>query len=167
MANYTSPQWANDQDPKLNATNMQAITDTLEKSQILEGSGAPGASTEGAVGQLYRDVSSTPYTLYKCTAVSNGSYTWETEVTRAEMGEMGTISYLLTDEVPNTVQTYTFSGGSVTQVLHSRDGSAVRTDTFAYGDGTITEVRTLASGASLTITTNLTTLETTVVYSAA
>lgn len=78
-----------------------------------------------------------------------------------------TRAILLAEEIPDTVQTYTFSGGSVTQVLHSRNGSAVRTDAFTYGSGVITETRTLATGESLTITTNLTTLETTVVYAAA
>ena len=74
---------------------------------------------------------------------------------------------LLTDEIPDTVQTYTFSGGAVSQVTHSRNGTAVRTDAFTYGTSTITEVRTLNTGESLTIVTNLTTLETSVTYAAA
>lgn len=73
---------------------------------------------------------------------------------------------LRTDEIPDTVQTYTFTDGAVTEVKHSRDGVAVRTDTFAYTDVTITEVRTLSTGESLTIVTNLSTLETTVTYAA-
>ena len=74
---------------------------------------------------------------------------------------------LLADEVPNTTQEYTFSGGSVSQVTHSSGGAAVRTDLFTYAASSITEVRTLASGASLTIVTNLITLETAVTYAAA
>ena len=74
---------------------------------------------------------------------------------------------LLTDEIPDTVQTYTFSGGAVSQVTHSRNETAVRIDAFTYGTSTITEVRTLNTGESLTIVTNLTTLETSVTYAAA
>lgn len=74
---------------------------------------------------------------------------------------------LLPDNIPDTTQTYTFSGGSVSQVTHSRSGAVIRTDAFAYGATTITEVRTLNTGESLTIVTNLTTLETSVTYAAA
>ena len=74
---------------------------------------------------------------------------------------------LLCDEVPDTVQAYTFSGGSVSQVAHNRSNTAIRTDVFTYTDNIITEVRTLNTGESLTIVTNLTTLETTVTYAAA
>ena len=72
---------------------------------------------------------------------------------------------LLSDEIPNTTQTYTFSDGGVSQVTHTRNNVAIRTDVFTYGATSITEVRTLDSGESLTIATNLTTLETTVTYS--
>ena len=74
---------------------------------------------------------------------------------------------LLCDEVQNTTQEYTFSGGSVTQVLHKRSGTTIRTDAFTYATNTITEVRTLNTGENVTIVTNLTTLETTVTYAAA
>lgn len=69
---------------------------------------------------------------------------------------------LLNDEVPNTTQNYTFTNGRVSQVTHSRNSVIIRTDVFTYGTDTITEVRTLASGKSLTIQTNLSTLVTTV-----
>ena len=71
------------------------------------------------------------------------------------------------DEIPDTVQSYTFVDGTVSQITHNRSGVAVRTDVFTYGTNTITEVRTLSTGESLTIVTNLTTLETTVTYAAA
>lgn len=74
---------------------------------------------------------------------------------------------LLHDEIPNTVQTYVFTDGSVSQVLHKSGNTTVRTDTFTYATNTITEVRTLNTGESLTIVTNLQTLETTVTYAAA
>ena len=71
------------------------------------------------------------------------------------------------DEIPDTVQSYTFVDGTVSQITHNRSGVAVRTDVFTYGTNTITEVRTLSTGESLTIVTNLTTLETTVTYATA
>jgi len=77
------------------------------------------------------------------------------------------VSYLqelLHDEVADTVQEYTFVGGSVSQIKHKRGNLDIRTDVFAYGDGTITETRTLNSGQSVTIETNLATLETAVTY---
>lgn len=74
---------------------------------------------------------------------------------------------LLLDAIPNTTQSYTFSDGQVSQITHTRDDSTVRTDAFVYGTGTITETRTLSTGETLTIQTNLTTLETVITYSAA
>ena len=70
------------------------------------------------------------------------------------------------DEIPDTIQSYTFADGSVSQITHSRSGVTIRTDTFTYGTDAITEVRTSSAG-TLTIVTNLTTLETTVTYAAA
>ena len=74
---------------------------------------------------------------------------------------------LFHEEIPDTTQTYTFSNSSVSQVIHSRNSAAVRTDTFTYGPSSITEVRTLNTGETLTIVTNLLTLETTITYTAA
>ena len=70
------------------------------------------------------------------------------------------------DEIPDTIQSYTFADGTVSQITHSRSGVTIRTDTFTYGTDAITEVRTSSAG-TLTIVTNLTTLETTVTYAAA
>lgn len=83
---------------------------------------------------------------------------------KADLDAQDKYTILLNDEVPNTIQAYTFDNGKVSQVVHSRNSAAVRTDAFTYGTGTITEVRTLNTGESLTIVTNLTTLETTVTY---
>jgi len=81
-------------------------------------------------------------------------------------GDMPVRLKLLPDDIPNTVQTYEFQDeNSVSKVLHKSEGVAVRTDVFAYGTDTITETRTLSTGERLTITTNLTTLETTVTQS--
>lgn len=92
---------------------------------------------------------------------------WEDAVITEEMIAADKLNSLTGEVIPNTVQEYTFSDGSVSQVVHSRSGSAVRTDSFTYGDGTITETRTLATGESLTIETDLETLETVITYAVA
>ena len=73
---------------------------------------------------------------------------------------------VLDDEIPNTVQTITFDqSGNVHSITHSRNNAAVRTDVFTFAANSVTEVRTLSTGQSLTIVTNLSTLETTITYS--
>ncbi len=77
---------------------------------------------------------------------------------------------LLDDLIPGTTQSIVYdSAGNVTQILHCTTGTstAVRTDAFTYGEDEITEVRTLDTGESLTIVTDLATLETTTTYAAA
>lgn len=72
---------------------------------------------------------------------------------------------LLSETIPDTVQTYTFTDGNVSAITHTgANSTVVRTDTFTYGTGTITEMRTLSTGESLTIVTNLETLETTITF---
>ena len=83
----------------------------------------------------------------------------------AEAKKTGDYFTLLSDDVPNTIQSYEFSNGTVSRVAHNRNGTTIRTDRFSYGSSTITEIRTLYTGESLTIVTNLETLETTVSYS--
>lgn len=75
---------------------------------------------------------------------------------------------LLHEEIPDTVQSITFNGttGNISTITHVRNGTTIRTDTFTFGTGVITEVRTLNTGEKLTIATNTTTLQTTVTYSA-
>ena len=80
-------------------------------------------------------------------------------------GVKNTLS-LLDDEIPDTVQTITFDqNGNVQSITHSRNNVAVRTDVFTFAANSVTEVRTLSTGQSLTIVTNLSTLETTITYS--
>jgi len=70
------------------------------------------------------------------------------------------------DPIPGTTQAITFDGsGNVSTVTHTLNGTVIRTDAFTFGEDTITEVRTLATGQTLTIVTNLTTLSTTSTYS--
>ena len=77
-------------------------------------------------------------------------------------------SLLLNEEIPNTVQSISFdSSGNISSITHASGNTTIRTDAFTFGTGTITEVRTLNTGESLTFVTNLTTLQTTVTYEAA
>ena len=71
---------------------------------------------------------------------------------------------LLADGIPDTTQEYTFENDQVTTVLHKSGNTTIRTDAFTYATGSITEVRTLNTGESLTIVTNLSTLATTITY---
>lgn len=84
----------------------------------------------------------------------------------ASLRNCDVLSKLLHDDVPNTVQNYTFVDGKVSKVEHKSGDIVKRTDVFTYETSSITEVRTLDSGESLTIVTNLSTLETSVTYSA-
>lgn len=75
---------------------------------------------------------------------------------------------LLLEEIPGTSQQITFSqDGNVDQIIHKADQTTVRTDTYTFGENTVTEVRTLATGQKLTIVTNTETLVTTTTYAAA
>ena len=78
------------------------------------------------------------------------------------------VHMLLGDNVENTTQAYTFDGsGNLAQVTHTRDNTAIRTDVFTYGEETVTEVRTLNTGETMTFVTALATLATTITYTAA
>lgn len=84
-------------------------------------------------------------------------------------GDMAETDYNLlhADEIDGTEQAVVFEDSAVSRILHKRGGVTIRTDAFTITETTITEIRTLASGASLTLTTDLGTLTTTVEYSAA
>ena len=72
------------------------------------------------------------------------------------------------DEINDTVQSIVFdSAGNVSTITHVRNNVMIREDEFTFGDGTITEVRTLNTGETLTIVTNTNTLQTTITYAAA
>lgn len=68
---------------------------------------------------------------------------------------------LLTGDIPGTTKTVTMdSDGNPVSIVHSDGNEAVRTDSFVWGEDTVTETRTLASGKYITIQTDLITLET-------
>lgn len=56
--------------------NFDILGISAKEIPCITGSGAPTSSTEGAVGCLYMDADTG--NMYKCTAVSDGVYTWET-----------------------------------------------------------------------------------------
>lgn len=72
------------------------------------------------------------------------------------------------ENIPGTTQTISYdANGNVQSITHKNSSNvAIRTDVFTFTDSNITEVRTLNTGESLTIMTNLVTLVTTVTYSA-
>ena len=73
---------------------------------------------------------------------------------------------LLCDDIPNTVQTYIFDDGDISQVLHKSGNTTVRTDAYTFTESATTEVRTLDTGEKLTIVTDNETSETTITYTA-
>jgi hypothetical protein len=85
-----------------------------------------------------------------------------------DVDQLKNVLMLQEETIPDTVQAITFdSAGNVSAITHTANNVAVRTDAFTFGTDTITEVRTLSTGESLTIVTNTTTLQTTVTYAAA
>lgn len=83
------------------------------------------------------------------------------------LGELDETEKLYMANIPDTTQTITLTNGMLSQILHKSGNTTVRTDTFAYGSGSFTETRTLGTGASLTIVTDLSTFGTTVTYTGA
>ena len=63
--NYVTPAWIDNAAPPINDDELNAMSETLEGSQILVGNGAPTSATPGKVGQRYADISTTPATIYE------------------------------------------------------------------------------------------------------
>ena len=75
--NYMAPIWVNNQPPAINQTELLAMSQTIEESQILTGSGAPTQYVSGKVGQRYADTTTTPYTIYKLVKAAEDANVWE------------------------------------------------------------------------------------------
>ena len=87
---------------------------------------------------------------------------------KSALEDSDTIALLHMDEINDTVQSIVFdSVGNVSTITHVRNNVTIREDEFTFGNGTITEVRTLNTGETLTIVTNTNTLQTTITYAAA
>lgn len=84
---------------------------------------------------------------------------------QVEIHELQIADLLHLEEINNTVQEITYDANGVVQKIEHKQGTEViRTDVFTFTDTVITEVRTLNSGESLSIVTNLDTLVTTITY---
>lgn len=88
---------------------------------------------------------------------------------RGQVSDLDKRFLLEAEDIPSTTQTLVYgSDGNISTVYHKNSSNvAIRTDVFTFTDASITEVRTLSSGESLAIVTNLSTLATTVTYAAA
>lgn len=119
--------------------SQNATTNALNAISI-SGSGAPTASTTGAVGQLYRDT--TNGDLYICTAVSGSTYTWEevgasgggmVELTTADYNWNSTTG---TTGTPNCVALWLLPGGLYKGPAGtSIDVRATATKSYSMGSG--------------------------------
>lgn len=135
------------------------------------GPAGPGVPAGGSAGQFYRKASAMDYdgewhTLSAGDSSYDSSLTYSSGTVGKELSDQKNTLSVLDDEIPDTVQTITFDqSGNVQSITHSRNNTAVRTDVFTFTANSVTEVRTLSTGQSLTIVTNLSTLETTITYS--
>lgn len=119
------------------------------------------------------------------TPLTDTSY-WLTLAKKGDKGDTGEVSQadfeqykqsvqsefdktdLLKEEIFGTTHEINFnSAGQVSSIVHKKGSATYRTDTFTYGTNTITEARTITAIGTLTIVTNLTTLATTVTFTAA
>ena len=81
---------------------------------------------------------------------------------KSDLTSMTVEEKLLRDELPGTTTTVTLDeNGNPTSIIHSANGSHVRTDAFVWTESSVTETRT-ASSKYITITTNLETLAQTI-----
>ena len=184
-----------DQQTVITAENMNAIQDELLRLGVSEGSLWNSVTSAGTKASNALDNEAAAYNyhlqyhvgdyclyqqkLYRCTVETPAAgETWNSShwtavtvgdemiETASELSELRNTLSLLDDEIPDTVQTITFDqNGNVQSIAHSRSNVAVRTDVFTFAANSVTEVRTLSTGQSLTIVTNLSTLETTITYS--
>lgn len=74
MARYNNPGWKNNTSPPISKENLDAISNTLEKSQLLTGDTDPTSLTIGAVGQIYYNT--TTEQNWQCVSADYGLYTW-------------------------------------------------------------------------------------------
>lgn len=94
--------------------------------------------------------------------------TWSSSKINGELSGLKSANLLHSEEIDNTTQDIVFaSDGSVQSITHKQGMTVIRTDVFTFGTNTITEVRTLNTGESLTIVTNTDTLQSTITYAAA
>lgn len=73
------------------------------------------------------------------------------------------------DDIPGTTQSIVYNSdtGDIARIIHVKDGTNYRVDSFVFEDNLITETRTLTTGQKLTLVTDTTTSVTTTTYTAA
>ena len=77
--NYVAPVWINDQPPAINETELLAMSQTIQASQVLTGYGPPTAYTTGVAGQRYADMNTSPPTIYKLISAAQDANQWGPE----------------------------------------------------------------------------------------
>lgn len=166
-------------DYNLEDENVRAMIAPTEASSTASMIHAPGTENEYFVldNTLYRAITNiaigdTITVGTNCAAVPAGiSNKLGNEVAdlKSAIDQDAIDNLLQVENIFGTTQSITFdSAGNVQSITH-KDGSnnTVRTDVFTFAANSVTETRTLSTGESLTIVTNLTTLETTTTYAAA
>ena len=90
------------------------------------------------------------------------------KINNVDAAVVSSLRLLLASEIEGTTQTPTISDGNLTKIVH-KDGSnnTIRTDTISVSSSQVTETRVLNTGETAVITTNLSTLVTTIAYTAA
>lgn len=79
QGNYVAPVWINNMAPAINETELLAMSQTIQGSQILKGTGAPTQYTSGVAGQRYADMNSTPPTIYRLVTAAEDANVWTVE----------------------------------------------------------------------------------------
>lgn len=158
-------------DYNLEDENVRAMIAPTEASSTASAAHAPGTENEYFIldNTLYRAITNiavgdTITAGTNCAAVPAGI----SNTIRKDYSVFYSNYLLHAEEIDNTIQTIDFdSFGNVQSITHSRGETIIRTDVFNFGEDTITEIRTLNTGESLSIITNTITLNTTVTYTAA
>jgi hypothetical protein len=145
--------------------DVQSHSDFAPFAALLQGAGAAASNANTAAAAANAAAS---LAEQKAQAIPDdySDLVAEVEEVKADLSESNVLQKLLHDNVPNTVQNYIFIDGTVSKVEHKNGDTVKRSDVFTYGTTSIKEVRTLDSGESLTIVTNLLTLETSVAFAA-
>lgn len=79
QGNYVAPVWINNMAPAINDTELLAMSQTIQGSQILKGAGAPTQYTSGVAGQRYADMNTTPPTIYRLVTAAEDANVWAPE----------------------------------------------------------------------------------------
>lgn len=77
--NYVAPVWINNMAPAINDSELLAMSQTIQGSQILRGAGAPTQYTSGVAGQRYADMNTTPPTIYRLVTAAEDANVWTEE----------------------------------------------------------------------------------------